>query len=114
MAEIDVAVEESVDTGLSRTKKGGLSAADVYLIPNDGKTALIINNAGAEDTKVTIKTPGTEGGLAIADQEVTVAKEGGEKVIGPFRKSLYNNKAEKLEVTLSKVAEVTLSAVQVG
>lgn len=112
MAEVEKSAQTAVPTGVTPTFIAA-ETEDTILIPNDGSVILEVRNTGEEDCKVTIKTPGTEGGLAIADQEVTVPKESGVKVIGPFKRSLYNNSDEQLEVTFSKETGVTYAIVKV-
>lgn len=114
MAEVPVEVQTPNASGETPTRKGSLSASDTYLIPNDGNTILEVVNKGSEDTVVTIVTPNDVGGNAIADKTVTVAKETGEKVIGPFPKSTYNNAKENIEVKFSKVASVTMAVISLG
>lgn len=113
MAEVEVAVQKATTAGIKPAAKTGLNAADTHLIKNDGRTTLNVKNGGAEATKVTIVTPNTSGGNAVADKEVEIAA-GEEKIIGPFPKDVYDNAKGKLEVKFSKVVTVTLSPVSVG
>ena len=64
-----------------------VSASDTGDISN-GRTFLHVKNAGGSPDTATVVTPGTVGGLAIADQAVTVAA-GTEKFIGPLDPALY-------------------------
>lgn len=113
MAEVEKPVQKSTDAGVLVAELSGLSASDDYLIPNDGKTILEVVNDAAEATDVTIVTPGSEGGLEVEDRKVTVAAET-KKVIGPFRKSLYNNAKEQMKIKLSKVTSVTVGVFSIG
>lgn len=110
MAEVEVTPKVATDEGVEPEDKGSLSASDTYLIPNNGRLRIRVNNAGAEATTVKIVTPGKQGGLDIAEREVVVGA-GKQKVIGPFQKSLYNNEKEQIVLTLTKVASVTISPV---
>lgn len=113
MAEVPVSVQRPTAAGLKPTNTGSLSTSNTYLVPNDGKTVLRVNNKSGEATKVTIKTPNTVGGNAIADKEVEVIA-GEERIIGPFERDTYNNVDGNLEVTFSKITEVTVAALKTG
>ena len=56
---------------------------------NDGKSFLEVANATGNTITVTVETPGTVDGLAIADLEVAIPN-GATKFIGPFQPSLFN------------------------
>ena len=60
------------------------------MFPGDGETKVIVKNANAAACTVTVQTPLTEGGLAVADQVVVVPANTGEMHIGPFRQDIYN------------------------
>lgn len=113
MAKVALAIEKAKPSGISPTKKGALSAADEYQFVNDGQVILRVKNAGAEATDVTVVTPNSVGGLPIEDQKVTVAKEVGEQIIGPFDTSVFNNSEGKVTVKFSKVTGVTVETIRV-
>ncbi len=59
---------------------------------NTGREFIMITNNGAVNpVVVTIPTPQTFKGLAIADPTVSVPKDGIIKIIGPFPPEVYNN-----------------------
>lgn len=65
-------------------------AADDLYFNNDGQTLLLIRNQGGAPDTVTIVTPVTVGGLALADVAFVVANDAIESVIGPFPAALFN------------------------
>lgn len=77
-------------------------------IPDDDVYLEVINGGGAP-VNVTIVTPKTEDGEAIADRVVAVAN-GARRKIGPFPKSLFGNPADsgKAAITYSGVTSVTI------
>jgi hypothetical protein len=87
--------------------------ADGSRFSNDGKTFLEVANASGDTITVTVETPGTVDGLAIADLEVAVP-DGTTKFIGPFPPSLYNQLAGSytgyVYVTYSSATTVTVAA----
>jgi hypothetical protein len=70
---------------------------------------LDVENAGSETT-VTVDTPGTVDGLAVANLAVVVPATTGKKRIGPFPPDTYNQPDGTIKVTYSSVADVTIGA----
>ncbi len=97
-------------TGLQATY-GAVSASDTVSIQDDRVFLHVKNGGGSSDT-VTIVTPGTVSGLAVADQAVVVAN-GTEKLI-PIPASLYADPATGL-VTIqhSFTTSVTCAIVRI-
>lgn len=113
MAEIAVAVEKLLATGLLATYKGGLSVENEYLFTNNGNTFLHVKNASAiEPVKVTIQTPRKEAGLDVAEQEVEIAKET-DQFIGPFPRPTYNDANGKVVIKFDKVVSVSVAVIRV-
>lgn len=75
-----------------------------YVFANDGNSRLVILNS-ANSTTVTIATPGTVDGLAIADRTYTVASSAN-VVAGPFPTAIYNNNSGQVSFTVNQNAEV--------
>lgn len=77
------------------------ASADITWVPADGtnkhsfkntdeKCLLVIRNAHTATHVVAIKRPATVDGVTLGDLSVTVPANGGQMVLGPFAKSLYN------------------------
>jgi len=112
MAEIERVPDQPGPGGKEPTVVEGLSAADTQLIPNkNGRTVIRILN-GAEAIVATVVTPGTVGGLAIADQ---VNNIGANKIeyMGPFDPNIYNNAGGFLQLKFDKVVGVKLEITEV-
>ena len=78
--------------------KTGATSSNTYLIPNNGRVVLVVQStAGAT---ITVATPGTVDGNAIADLTFAAAATK-QYVIGPFPPDVYNNSAGQLSVTVS-------------
>lgn len=97
---------------------GGLTPAgqvptivDTYTFPNDGRTFLYITK-GANPGNVTIITPGTVGGLAIADKVVAMTPND-KTLVGPFRPDLYNDANGLVSVTFSEATGLTVAVVRI-
>jgi hypothetical protein len=62
---------------------------------------------------VTIDTPNTVDGHAVAQQTVTVPATTGDVFAGPFPKSVYNDSQGDLTFTLSDVDGLTAAALEI-
>lgn len=81
-----------------------VGASDVYFVPNNGNVRLIVTNAAGANN-VTVTTPGTVDGNAIADPVIalTASKT---YVLGPWPANVYNNSAGQVRITFSAAADV--------
>ena len=75
---------------------------------NDGRTFIEVNNGSGDSIDVTINTPGSVDGYAIAELTVAVAA-GVRKKIGPFT-SIFNQSDGYVWVVCSAVTTVTMGA----
>lgn len=111
MARGTLTVQECSLSGI--TPSYTAASADGDKFTNDGYVMLHVKNGnGAATRTVTVVTPATKGGLAIADAQVTVAISG-EKMIGPFRADLFNQTDGTVHVDYDDEADVTIAAVKV-
>lgn len=104
MARQSVSVQQIVKTGLEAAYTN--AHADGHEFSNDGRTFMHVVNGDGADKTITIQTPQTVGGLAVADLAVTVTA-GEERMIGPFRKSLFDQANGKVYVDFSATTNVT-------
>jgi len=104
-----IATQQMAASGIQATYSA-VSASDTADISN-GRTFLHVKNGGASPDTVAIVTPGTVGGLAIADQSVSVTN-GTEKFIGPLDPALYAT-AGIATVTHSYTTTVTCAFVSI-
>ena len=98
-------------SGLTPAYAAG-SATETYLIPNNGRVFLHVKKTGAGDCTVTVPTPGTVDSLAVTDYTATVVATTGDKMIGPFPPSAYNNAAGQISVTFSEVTDLTFAVIR--
>lgn len=114
MARSALAVQTVTITGLNPS----FTAANVdgHSIVNDGRTVLYVKNGGAGSVNVTIQTPGSVDGNAIADRVVAVPA-GEDRIIGPFAPRVYNQQsgadAHAVYVDFSAVTSVTVAALRI-
>lgn len=112
MAEVRLTVEKVVPGGLAATYNSGILVANTYLVRNDGQTILHFKKSAAVDCVVTIQTPITVGGLAVAEQTVTVPATTGDKFIGPFPRNIYNDSSQDLKFTVTDVDGLTVAVLE--
>jgi len=90
MPRIDVPVTDVVRAGVAPPTEVTGDAANNHIVTNDGRVFLVARNSAATTTRnVTIQTPGTVDGLAVADRVVAVPISSS-KYIGPFPTATYN------------------------
>lgn len=111
MANITKAVQDIVAAGVTPTYTTP-TITDTYLVNNNGKTLIHVKNANAAPTVVTIVTPNTVGGNAIADLTVTVPATTGDVMIGHLPPAIYNNSGGNLEITFSVATSVTFATLR--
>ena len=88
MARTVLTVQDIVRTGLNPTFVAG-DATDNHSFDNTGHNVFFYLKTTGTAADVTITTPNTVDGLAIADLVVTLPATG-ERIIGPFPKALYD------------------------
>lgn len=112
MAEVRLTPQKLVATGVTPSYTGSLSTSNTYLVRNTGRCMVHFKKSGAGACDVTIDTPGTVGGLAIANQVVNVPASTGDKMIGPFPPNIYNDGNQDLRITLSEITGLTVAVVE--
>lgn len=96
MAVISLTPQDLSAAGVTTSYTGSLSTSNTYTVVCDGKTILHFKKSGAGACTVTIITPGTVGGLAIADQTITVPATTGDVIVGRLTVDLFADPATGL------------------
>ena len=86
----------------------GLATTNNYKVRNDGKVFLHFKKTGVGTCTVTIVTPGTVQGIAIADVTVSVPATTGDVFVGPLSPSLFNDASSDIEYTLSDTVSLSV------
>lgn len=107
MARTELTVQDLAATGI--TPSFAAANADGHSLHGDGKSVIEVKNGGSQIT-VTIQTPATVSGLAVAEQVVTIPATTGDKIIGPFPPNTYNQADGDVYIDFSAVASVTIGA----
>lgn len=95
--------------GLEPTYAAAAGGGDSF--PNTGDQFLHVKNGGVGDVTVTLTTPATVEGVAIADPTVVVTA-GEDRMIGPFPPSIFNDGNGRVAVGYSGVTSVTVAAIK--
>lgn len=112
MATVTLAVEQAQRSGLEPTFNA-VDATDTYKFQNAGATFLYVKNENVADATVSIVTPTTVDGLAVADRTVVVTAAE-ERIIGPFPTAYYNDSSGLISFTQNKATDVTIAVVRVA
>ncbi len=86
-----------------------MASSETYKFRNDGRVVLLFEKTGAGACTVTLVTPGTAGGLAIADQTVSVIASTGDTAVGPLPTSLFNDSSGDVSFTLSDTVGLSVA-----
>ena len=97
-------------TGLEPTYAACGAGGDEF-VNEAGYFIHIKNGAGAPQT-VTIATPVTTDGLAVADVAIAIPA-GEERMIGPFATATFNDGDDKVQLTYSAVVTLTIAILNV-
>lgn len=103
-------VQQVTLTGVTPTFVAAAAGGDV--LTNDGNTVIYVKNGGGSPITVTVTTPASILGVAIADPQVSVTN-GSEKVIGPFPPEIFNDANGQVALAYSAVTSVTIAVVKV-
>lgn len=109
MARSTLNYQQIARTGLDPT----LAAANVdgNQFANDGRMFLRVVNGSGAPINVTIQTPGTVEGLAIAERVVSVTN-GETRDIGPFAPNIYNQSDGMVYVDYAAVGSLTVAVLR--
>ena len=103
MANVELSIQDAARSGTvvvynTSTTVPPLTASDRFQIPNNGNVQILVKN-GATASIITVETPSTVDGLAVADRTVTVAADT-DVIIGPYPPSVYNDSGRQSEYQL--------------
>jgi len=112
MGDVTLAPTAAVPTGIASSTQA-MAIADNYIVRNNGRVLLHFVKTGAGAATITVVTPNTVGGLAIAEQTFVVPATTGNVWAGPFDPGIYNDASGDLDVSTSEDTAITVEAVQI-
>lgn len=86
-------------------------AADTHKFLNDGKTILSFDK-GANAATVTVTTPNTVRGVAVADPTYTIAASTEGQYIGPFSPDVFNDSDGYVTFSVSEATGMTCEVIR--
>ncbi|RJQ09892.1 MAG: hypothetical protein C4551_03215 [Bacillota bacterium] len=104
-------VQQTSLTGLNPAFGAAAAGGDEFV--NSGKAVLYVKNGSAGAVTVTVNSQTACNYGFDHDAEVSVPASG-ERVIGPFPKSRFDDAAGKVQVTYSGVTSVTVAVLEVA
>lgn len=113
MADKTIVPQRISAAGVIPSRTSSLLTADTHIVRNNGKMWLHFLKTGAGDCIVTVQTPATVGGLAVAERTFTVVATSGDIVAGPFAPGVYNDGLGDLRFTLSDIAGLDVAVFQI-
>ncbi|HEY5987760.1 MAG TPA: hypothetical protein VIV12_15500 [Streptosporangiaceae bacterium] len=103
-----IPVQKMLLTGVAPTFTA-VSASDVFA--NDGKTYIEVKDTNAAADTCTVVAQSTCNQGVLHDSVTTVPATTGDRVIGPFEPTRFNNASGQCTVTHSQVAGVTIAVI---
>lgn len=90
-----------------------IDATDTYLVNNDARVMLYFKNTSGGAAIITIQTPRTVDGNAIAEKTLSISATTGEEIIGNFSTDVYNDLAvADLKFTCDVASGVTVAVLR--
>ena len=83
-----------------------------YIASNDGRIGLIVRNANAGTQSITVLTPGTVDGLAIADLTISIPA-GATRYIGPFGTGTFNQTDGSIYIDVSVATDLKFRPIRI-
>ncbi len=109
MARQSLSVQDIERSGLEPSYSS--AAGDGHSFQNNGRVFVHVKNDDGSSKTITIQTPGTVDGLAVADRTVDIPA-GEERMIGPFSPGQYNQSDDTVYVDYSATTSVTIAALR--
>ena len=103
-----LATQQISIAGLNPTMSAANAGGDTVVA--DDRTFLRVKNGSGSPVTVTVTTPGTVSGLAIADATMSVPATTGDMMLGPLPASLFG---DPVSISYSAVTSVTVAALRV-
>jgi len=113
MAEVRLTPQKILKTGITPAYTGSLNIVDTHLIRNTGRMFLHFKKSAAVIANVTIKTPMTVAGLTVQENVVAVPATTGDKIIGPFPPTIFNDSVGDVVFTTDDVDGLTVAALEI-
>lgn len=113
MSVIPLTPQDILKSGVAPTYTGSLSTSNTYTVSNDGRVMLHFKKVSAASCTVTVVTPTTFDGNAIADATFSVPATTGDVMAGPWRPETFNDPGTGLMTfSLGEIAGLSVAVVR--
>lgn len=96
---------------VAATQNGSMATGDTHRFLNDGKTILSFDK-GANACTLTVTTPNTVRGVAVADPTFTIAASTEDQIVGPFAPDVFNDSDGYVSFTISENTGLTCTIIR--
>ncbi len=112
MADVTLSVQSPGPAGVTPTRNA-IATGNTYKVRNSGRVALLFEKTGAGEATITITTPATLSGLAVADQTITVVATTGDVTAAKFPPSVFNDGNGDLNFTTDEGTGLTCAVLAI-
>ncbi len=112
MGDVTLAVQSAGPAGVTPTRNS-IATGNTYKVRNSGRVALLFEKTGSGEATITVTTPATLGGLAVADQTITVIATTGDVTAAKFPPAIYNDSAGDLNFTTDEGTQLTCAVLAI-
>lgn len=112
MADVTLTPQKAGAGGVTPTRTA-IATGNTYIVRNTGLTLLAFEKTGAGNAIITVQTPATLGGLAVAERTFTVVATTGDIMAAGFAPSVYNDSLGDLRFTTDEGTGLTCAVISV-
>jgi hypothetical protein len=108
MARTALTVQQIVRTGSGKAVTYATPGTQHSIPSNDGRVFIRAVNTGTTHT-LTVQTPGSVAGLAIAEATFTLTATTGDQMIGPFEPAVFNQSDGAVYIDIDAITGLTMA-----
>ncbi len=112
MADVTLTPQKASATGITPTRTA-IATGNTYIVRNGGNVLLAFEKSGAGVAAITVQTPATLGGLAVAEQTFNVPATTGDVMAAGFAPAVYNDSSGDLRFTTDEGTGLTCAVIAV-
>lgn len=112
MANVTLAVQAVGPSGVTPTRTA-IATGNNYLVRNSGRVALLFEKTGSGNATITIITPATVAGLAVAEQTFSVVATTGDVTAAKFPPAVFNDGNGDLSFSTSEGTGLTCAVLAI-
>ncbi len=112
MADVTLAVQSVGPAGVTPTRNA-VATGNTYKVRNSGRIALLFEKTGAGAAVITVQTPATVAGLAVAEQTINVPATTGDVTAAKFPPAIFNDGNGDLNFTTDEGTGLTCAVLAI-